>query len=324
VALHPYLDLIERRAVVFDGAMGTRIQAAGLTAADFGGERQQGNNDHLCITRADVIERIHSEYLEAGADVIETNSFQASRIRMQEWEVGELTREINLTAARIARGAADAFSTPSRPRFVAGAIGPSGMLPSSDDPALSGVSFAQLSETFQEQAGALVEGGADLIVIETQQDILETRAAIDGARAAFRELGRAVPLQVQVALDVTGRMLLGTDVGAVLAVLHGMRADIIGVNCSVGPEHLREPVRYLCQHAPGPVSVIPNAGLPRNVDGVASYPLGPDDMARELAQFVSEFGAPVIGGCCGSGPEHIVALIEAVAGAARATRQVVF
>jgi 5-methyltetrahydrofolate--homocysteine methyltransferase len=324
VALHPYLDLIERRAVVFDGAMGTRIQAAGLTAADFGGERQQGNNDHLCITRADVIERIHTEYLEAGADVIETNSFQASRIRMQEWGVGEHTREINLAAARIARAAADAFSTPSRPRFVAGAIGPSGMLPSSDDPALSGVSFGQLSETFQEQAGALVEGGADLIVIETQQDILETRAAIDGARAAFRELGRTVPLQVQVALDVTGRMLLGTDVGAVLAILHGMRADVIGVNCSVGPEHLREPVRYLCQHASGPVSVIPNAGLPRNVDGVASYPLGPDDMARELAQFVAEFGAPVIGGCCGSGPEHIVALIEAVGGAARAIRQVVF
>ena len=123
-----------------------------------------------------------------------------------------------------------------------------------------------------------------------------------------------MPLQVQVALDVTGRMLLGTDVGAVLAILHGMRADVIGVNCSVGPEHLREPVRYLCQHAPGPVSVIPNAGLPRNVDGVASYPLGPDDMARELAQFVSELGAPVVGGCCGSTPEHIVALREAVEG----------
>src|ERR1022692_4340348 len=182
--------------------MGTQIQAADLTAGDFGGDRQQGNNDHLSITRPDVIERIHSEYLEAGADVVETNSFQASRIRMQEWEVGEHTREINLSAARIARAAADAFSTPSRPRFVAGAIGPSGRLPSSDDPALSGVSFAQLSETFQEQAAALVEGGADLIVIETQQDILETRAAIDGARTAFRELGRSVPLQVQGALGV--------------------------------------------------------------------------------------------------------------------------
>ena len=324
MATHPYLDLIERRAVIFDGAMGTQIQGADLTAADFGGERQQGNNDHLSITRPDVIERIHTEYLEAGCDVVETNSFQASRIRMREWEVGEHTREINLCAARIARAAADAFATPSRPRFVAGAIGPSGMLPSSDDPALSGVSFAELSDTFREQAAALVEGGADLLVIETQQDILETRAAIDGARAAFRDLGRSVPLQVQVALDVTGRMLLGTDVGAVLAILHGMRADVIGVNCSVGPEHLREPVRYLCQHAPGPVSVIPNAGLPRNVDGVASYPLGPEDMARELGQFVSDFGAPVVGGCCGSTPAHIVALVEAVSSAARAPRQVVF
>jgi 5-methyltetrahydrofolate--homocysteine methyltransferase len=198
------------------------------------------------------------------------------------------------------------------------------MLPSSDDPALSGISFAGLSEAFCEQVAALVEGGADLIIIETQQDILETRAAIDGARAAFRELGRSVPLQVQVALDVTGRMLLGTDVGAVLAILQGMRADVIGVNCSVGPEHLREPVRYLCQHAPTPVSVIPNAGLPKNVDGVATYPLGPADMARELGQFVSELGAPVVGGCCGSTPEHIAALCEAVAGAGRAPRQVVF
>ena len=324
MAGHPYLELIERRAVVFDGAMGTQIQALDLTPADFGGDRQLGNNDHLSLARPDAIEGIHLAYLEAGADVVETNSFQASRIRMSEWGVGDHTREINLCAARIARKAADAYSTPSRPRFVAGSIGPSGMLPSSDDPALSGISFSGLSAAFCEQAAALVEGGADLIIIETQQDILETRAAIDGARAAFRELGRSVPLQVQVALDVTGRMLLGTDVGAVLTILQGMRADVIGVNCSVGPEHLREPVRYLCQHAPTPVSVIPNAGLPKNVDGVATYPLGPADMARELGQFVSELGAPVVGGCCGSTPEHIVALCEAVAGAGRAPRQVVF
>jgi 5-methyltetrahydrofolate--homocysteine methyltransferase len=318
------MELIERRAVVFDGAMGTQIQALDLTAADFGGEGQLGNNDHLSITRPGVIEAIHSAYLEAGADVVETNSFQASRLRMQEWEVGEHTHEINLAAARIARKAADAFGTPSRPRFVAGAIGPSGMLPSSDDPALSGVSFADLAEAFREQAAGLIEGGADLLVIETQQDILETRAAIDGARAAFAQVGRAVPLQVQAALDVTGRMLLGTDVAAVLAILHGMRADVIGVNCSVGPEHLREPVRYLCAHAPLPVSVIPNAGLPKNVDGVAFYPLGADDMARELRQFVSDLGAGVIGGCCGTTPEHTAALVEALAGAERPVRQVVF
>jgi 5-methyltetrahydrofolate--homocysteine methyltransferase len=324
VAEHPYLDLIERRTVVFDGAMGTQIQALDLTAADFGGERQLGNNDHLSVSRPDAIEAIHAAYLEAGADVIETNSFQASPIRMREWGVGEHTHEINLCAARIARRAADAFSTPSRPRFVAGAIGPSGMLPSSDDPALSGVAFGELSEAFREQAAGLIEGGADLLVIETQQDILETRAAIDGARTAAVQAGRRVPLQVQAALDVTGRMLLGTDVGALLSILHGMRADVIGVNCSVGPEHLREPVRYLCAHAPRPVSVIPNAGLPKNVDGVAFYPLGADDMARELREFVTEFGTGVIGGCCGTTPEHISVLCEAVAGALRARRQVVF
>jgi 5-methyltetrahydrofolate--homocysteine methyltransferase len=309
-----YLDLIAERTVVFDGAMGTRLQEAGL----------EGNNDHFSITRPDVIESIHASYLEAGADVVETNSFQASRLRMTEWGVGDETRDINVAAARIARRCADEFETPSRPRYVAGAIGPSGMLPSSDDPALSGISFADLSEVFREQAAGLLEGGADLLVIETQQDILETRAAMDGARAAMRDAGRDVPLQVQAALDVTGRMLLGTDVAALVAILHGMRADVIGVNCSVGPEHLRDPVRFLCARAPVPVSVIPNAGLPRNVDGVAHYPLGAEEMARELAAFVAEFGAPVVGGCCGTGPDHVRALVEAVGRARRAPRQVVF
>jgi 5-methyltetrahydrofolate--homocysteine methyltransferase len=319
-----YLELVGERTVVFDGAMGTQIQALDLTAEDYGGERQLGNVDHLSLTRPDAIEQIHLGYLEAGCDVIETNSFQASPIRMEEWGVGEATHEINLRAAQIARRAADSFATPSRARFVAGAIGPSGMLPSSDDPALSGITFNQLSEAFRLQARGLIEGGADLLVIETQQDILETRAAVDGCRAAFGDAGRSVPLQVQAALDVTGRMLLGTDIAAVLAILHAMRVDVIGVNCSVGPEHLREPVRYLCENAPLPVSVIPNAGLPRNVDGVAFYPLGADDMARQLAEFVREFGAPIVGGCCGTGTGHIAALVEAVGSASRAPRQVVF
>ncbi len=319
-----YLDLVKHRTIVFDGAMGTQIQVQGLTADDFGGAALEGNNDYLSVTRPDVIERIHLGYLEAGADVVETNSFQACRLRMHEWGVGEATYEINLRAAQIARRAADQYATPARPRFVAGSIGPSGMLPSGDDPSLSAIGFDELSSAFCEQARGLVDGGCDLLIIETQQDILETRAAIDGARAAVREGSRAVPLQVQVALDVTGRMLLGTDISAVLGILHGLRADVIGVNCSVGPEHLREPVRYLCQHAPTPVAVIPNAGLPRNVDGVAFYPLGPDDMARELAAFVSKFGAPIVGGCCGTDTRHIAALAQAVASARRATRQVVF
>ncbi|MDX6549333.1 MAG: 5-methyltetrahydrofolate--homocysteine methyltransferase [Gaiellales bacterium] len=263
------MELVRERTVVFDGAMGTQIQALDLTAEDYGGTRQNGNVDHLSVTRPDMIEQIHLGYLEAGADVIETNSFQASPIRMEEWGVGDATHEINLRAAQIARRAADAFATPSRGRFVAGAIGPSGMLPSSDDPALSGITFNQLADAFRAQARGLIEGGVDLLVIETQQDILETRAAVDGCRAAFTDAGRSLPLQVQAALDVTGRMLLGTDIAAMLAILHAMRVDVIGVNCSVGPEHLREPVRYLCERAPMPVSVIPNAGLPRNVDGVA-------------------------------------------------------
>ncbi len=318
------MQLVARRTVVFDGAMGTQIQSLDLTEHDYGGAGQLGNVDHLSLTRPDAIEQIHLGYLDAGADVVETNSFQASPIRMQEWGVGDATHEINLRAAQIARRAADSFSTASRPRFVAGAIGPSGMLPSSDDPALSGVTFNQLSNAFRVQALGLIEGGADLLLIETQQDILETRAAVDGCRAAFGESGRVLPLQVQAALDVTGRMLLGTDVAAVLAILHVMRVDVIGVNCSVGPEHLREPVRYLCEQGPLPVSVIPNAGLPRNVDGAAFYPLGADEMAGQMAEFVREFGAAVVGGCCGTTPQHVAALVEAVASVATATRQVVF
>ncbi|MGZ4431774.1 MAG: homocysteine S-methyltransferase family protein, partial [Gaiellales bacterium] len=216
-----YLDLVKHRTIVFDGAMGTQIQVQGLTADDFGGAALEGNNDYLSITRPDVIERIHLGYLEAGADVVETNSFQACRLRMHEWGVGEATYEINLRAAQIARRAADQYATPARPRFVAGSIGPSGMLPSGDDPSLSAIGFDELSSAFCEQARGLVDGGCDLLIIETQQDILETRAAIDGARAAVREGSRAVPLQVQVALDVTGRMLLGTDISAVLGILHG-------------------------------------------------------------------------------------------------------
>jgi len=319
-----YLDVVARRPVLFDGAMGTRIQEASLSADDFGGERQVGNNDHLSITRPDLIEQIHHEYLEAGADAVETNTFQASPIRMREWGLEELAFEMNLRAAQIARRAADEHATSSRPRFVAGSIGPSGMLPSGTDPALSGVGFGGLSAAFAVQAGGLLEGGVDLLLIETQQDILETRAAIDGARAAFRAAGRSVPIQVQVALDVTGRMLLGTDIQAVLTILLAMRADVVGANCSVGPEHLREPVRYLCERSPVPVSVIPNAGLPKNVDGVASYPLGPADMAEALAAFVSEFGTEIIGGCCGSTYEHIAALSDALTTMRRHVRQVVF
>src|SRR4051794_4119788 len=299
--------------------MGTQIQDAELTAGDFGGK--EGANDYLTLTRGDFIRDIHRAYLEAGADVVETNSFQASSIKLEEWGLEEVTFELNSEAARLARQACDEYSTPVTPRFVAGSMGPTGMLPSGNDPSLSLIGFDELAEIFCQQAHGLIAGGADLLIIETMQDILELRAAIHGSRLAFAQAGRAVPIQAQVALDVTGRMLLGTDIAAVATILRAMRADIIGLNCSVGPEHLREPVRWLCENVPEPISVIPNAGIPKNVDGRAVYPMGPEELAERLAAFVRDHGCEIVGGCCGSTPEHIVRLVELVGATPRKRRR---
>ena len=313
-----YLALVRSRTVIKDGAMGTQVQAGNLTAADYGGH--EGNVDHLSLSKPDFIKGIHRAYLEAGADYLITNSFQSTRIRLEEWGLADTTHECNEQAARIARAVADEFATASRPRFVAGSVGPTGMLPSGNDPTLSAITYPELVELFREQTVGLLAGGIDVVQVETMQDILETRAAIAGCRRAFTEAGRSVPIQVTVALDVTGRMLLGTDIAAVATILRGMKADIIGANCSVGPEHLREPVRYLCQECDLPVAVIPNAGLPLNVDGETVYPLGASDMAEQMAAFVHDHGANVIGGCCGSTPEHIRQMVEAV-GATTARRR---
>ena len=312
----PYLQALRRRVLVFDGAMGTSLQSCNLTPESFGGPQLEGWIDGLTLHSPDVVRGIHRSFLDAGCDVVETNSFQASPLRLAEWHNAERAHELNAGAAALARSVCDEFSTPERRRFVAGSIGPSGLLPSSDDPSLGNVRFEDLVETFRVQARGLVEGGADLVIVETQQDILETRAAIFGARAAFADLGRAVPIQAQVSLDTSGRMLLGTDIGAVLVILESLRVDVVGLNCSTGPEHMREPVRWLCEHTQLPISCIPNAGLPRNVAGNAVYPLEPAPMAEELSQFVREFGVNVVGGCCGTTPEHLRELVSRVAGLA--------
>jgi 5-methyltetrahydrofolate--homocysteine methyltransferase len=308
----PYLDAVRRRVLVFDGAMGTSLQSCNLTADSFGGAQQEGWIDGLTLFSPDVVTGIHRSFLEVGCDVVETNSFQATPLRLAEWHNAERTHELNATAASLARGVCAEFSTQDKPRFVAGSMGPSGFLPSSDDPSLGNVQFGELVEAFRAQARGLIEGGADLLIVETQQDILETRAAIFGARAAFTDLGRAVPVQAQVSLDTSGRMLLGTDIGAVLAIFEALRVDVVGLNCSTGPEHMREPIRYLCEHTRLPISCIPNAGLPRNVGGQAVYPLEPGPMAAELAGFVREFGVNVVGGCCGTTPEHLRELVSLV------------
>ncbi len=306
----PYLLALDARVLVFDGAMGTSIQSLDLNADDFGGK--EGCNDVLVVTRPDVIRTIHASFLAVGCDVIETDTFNATRLRLNEYGLGDRTHEINLAAARLARSVADEFSTPERPRFVAGSMGPTGMLPSSDDPMLGIMTFGDLAEIYREQASALVEGGVDLLIVETSQDILELKAAVAGARAAIQASGRAVAIQTQVTLDTSGRMLMGTDVGASMVIMEAMDADVIGLNCSTGPDHMREPVRYLTEYCTKPISVIPNAGLPLNVGGKAVYPMKPEPMAAALVEFVEEFGVNVVGGCCGTTPEHLRLVVERV------------
>jgi 5-methyltetrahydrofolate--homocysteine methyltransferase len=309
-----YLDLLAEKIVVFDGAMGTSIQKHELEAADFGGERYAGCNDYLVLQKPQIIEAIHASFLEAGCDVIETCTFRANRITMAEYGLADEVPAINRAAAELARRVADRFGTAERYRFVAGSIGPSGKLPGSSDPALSDTSFADLADVFREQAEALIEGGCDLLLLETSQDMLEVKAAIMGLQHAFALTGRKIPLQVQVTLDANGRMLLGTDVAAVLASLERMPVDVLGLNCSTGPDQMREPLSYLGENSSRPVSCLPNAGLPVNVGGEAVYPLAPGDFARELSDFVERFGLNVVGGCCGTTPEHLRLLVERLAG----------
>ncbi len=320
----PYLDALHRRVLVFDGAMGTSLQAIEPTIEDFGGAELEGWIDGLVLHAPAIVERVHRSFLEVGADVVETCTFQATPLRLAEWGTGNAARthELNATAATLARRLCDAFATADKPRFVAGSMGPTGFLPSSDDPSLGNITFAELAEAFRVQARGLIEGGADLLIIETAQDILEVKAAVFGSRAAFADTGRRLPIQAQVTLDVSGRMLLGTDVDAALTILEGLRVDAVGLNCSTGPEHMRDPIRHLCSHTRLPVACIPNAGLPLNVEGRAVFPLAAVPMAEELEKFVREVGVNAVGGCCGTTPEHIRELVARVAGIVPRDREV--
>ncbi|MBV8527379.1 MAG: homocysteine S-methyltransferase family protein, partial [Candidatus Dormibacteraeota bacterium] len=312
------LQAVARRTLVFDGAIGTTLQAANPTVEDFGGAKLEGWIDGLVLHAPHLIERVHRSFLDVGCDGVTTCSFQASALRLAEWGQREQTFDLNRAAAALARRLCDEYATPDQPRFVVGSMGPSGFLPASSDPTLGGIAFSELVDSFCVQAHGLVEGGADLLAIETGQDILEIKAAVFGARAAFERAGHAVPILTSVSLDQTGRMLLGTDIGAVLTILEGLEADIIGINCSTGPDYMSEPVRYLCSNTTRPISCIPNAGLPVNVGGVACYQLEPGPMAADLARFVQDYGASIVGGCCGTTPEHIAALIAAVSQVERA------
>jgi 5-methyltetrahydrofolate--homocysteine methyltransferase len=310
-----YLKAVSERVVVYDGGMGATLEQFDLTPEDYGGLAGKCH-EALVLNRPDVIEGVHASMLEAGAEVVETDTFQASRIKLGEWGLAEHTLEINTQAAAIARRAAGEH------RFVAGSIGPTGYLPASEDPSLGQIRFGELVEVFTEQSSGLIDGGADLLIIETAQDILEVKAAIFGARAAFADAGRVLPIHASVSLLPNGgKMLLGTDISAVLTTLEALRVDVIGLNCSTGPEDMRDAIRFLGEYCPVPVACIPNAGLPlQGPDGETIFPEQPEPLAEALEEFVERYGVSIVGGCCGTTPAHIAAIVERVAGRSAAQR----
>src|SRR5918912_1235879 len=312
--MRDYLKAISQRVVIFDGGMGATLEQFDLTEEDYGGLKGKCH-EALVLNRPDVIKGVHESMLEAGAEVVETDSFQASRLKLDEWGLGENTLEINTKAAQIAREAV------GEERFVAGSIGPTGMLPASDDPTLGRVRFGELVEVFTEQATGLVNGGADLLIIETAQDILEVKAAVFGARQAFEKTGTTLPIQTSVSLlPQGGKMLLGTDIRSVLTTLSALDVQVIGLNCSTGPEDMRDAIRFLGENAPVPVHCIPNAGIPiQGPNGETMFPEHPEPLAATLGEFVERYGVGIVGGCCGTTPEHISAIAERVRGMIAAT-----
>ncbi|MHB8293955.1 MAG: methionine synthase [Acidimicrobiales bacterium] len=311
-----YMAALESRVVIFDGAMGTNLQLAELSADDFGGPSLEGCNEMLTISRPDVVASIHDRFCSAGVDVIETDTFGANSIVLAEYESAGRAAELNLAGARIAREVAGSHSTPSRPRFVAGSMGPGTKLPS-----LGHIGFPELSRAYEEQAAALIEGGVDLLMIETIYDLLQAKAAVIGARRAMARARRRLPLQLQVTVESTGRMLVGSDIATATAALAPLRPDVLGLNCATGPREMSEHLRYLSEHWAGKVACLPNAGLPSVRDGRTHYDLTPEELATFHRGFVSDFGVSVIGGCCGTTPEHLGAVVRSCSSLEPAARQ---
>jgi 5-methyltetrahydrofolate--homocysteine methyltransferase len=297
-----------RPVLVFDGATGTSLQQMNLGAEDFGGAALEGCNENLVVTRPDAVQAVHRQFLEVGADVIETDTFGAASIVLAEYGLEDQAFALNKRAAELARAIADQYSTPDKPRFVAGSIGPTTKLPT-----LGHIDFDTMKASFREQAEGLLAGDVDLFIVETCQDVLQIKAALQGIEEAFNAAGERRPLMVSVTMETTGTMLVGSDIAAVVAILEPFPIDVLGLNCATGPEQMKEHVRYLSEHCPFVVSCIPNAGLPENIGGVAHYRLTPTEMKMQLMHFVEDLGVQVIGGCCGTTPAHIGALAELAA-----------
>ena len=305
-----YLDAVQSGIVIFDGATGTNLQTVGLTADDFGGPDLEGCNEYLNLTRPDVIRDLHRSFLDVGVDVVETNTFGAFSVPLAEYGLEDRAYEIAAAGASLAREVVDEYvAKDGKPRYVAGSIGPGTKFAT-----LGQVTYRDLVAAYEEMAAGLIEGGADLLIIETQFDLLGAKAAIAGARKAMSVAGVELPLQTQVTIELTGRMLPGTEIGAALTSLGATGPDVIGLNCATGPAEMWEPLRHLSRHSLTPVSAIPNAGLPQVVDGEVVYDLTPESLADHLHDFATELGVGVIGGCCGTTPEHMAAVVSRVRG----------
>ncbi len=310
-----FLQAVKERVVVYDGAMGTNIQFRNPTVDDFWGK--EGCNELLVLSRPDIVRDIHASFFAVGCDVVETNTFGSTRIVLAEYDLQDQTTELNLAAARLAKQVALQFSTPERPRFVAGSMGPTTKLPS-----LGHILFDAMAAAYQEQALALIEGGVDVLLIETSQDLLQAKAALAGTFDAMQRAGKRLPVSVQVTLEATGTMLLGTEIGAALTALEPFDIDTIGLNCATGPVEMNDAVRYLGLNCTKHISVLPNAGLPQNDRGRAVYKLTPQELAINLKHFVVDYGVRIVGGCCGTTPDHLKAVVDAVSGVMTAPRHV--
>ncbi|MEX2116176.1 MAG: methionine synthase, partial [Bacteroidota bacterium] len=304
-----FTDILKEKIVVFDGATGTHLQGQNLTPDDFGGEPLAGCNENLVVTRPDAVRLVHKDYLEAGCDVIETNSFGSTPIVLAEYGLQDSAYDLNYRAAVIAKEMAHEYSTKGHPRFVAGSMGPTTKLPS-----LGHMGFVAMANTYQIQARGLIEGGVDLLSVETCQDLLQVKAALSGIHDCFKEIKTRVPIIVSVTVETMGTMLLGTEIAAALTAIEPYDVDVFGMNCATGPKEMSEHIRTLSASSPMPIFVMPNAGLPENIGGHAHYHLTPEELVRFLSHFVKDLGVQVVGGCCGTTKEHIRQLVEAVGG----------
>ena len=306
-----------RPVLVFDGAMGTSLQAQELTAADFGGPEYEGCNEYLIETNPDAVRKVHRDFLTAGADVIETDTFGATSLVLAEYDLGAKAYDLNRKAAELAKELTTEFSTEEKPRFVAGSIGPTTKLPT-----LGHIGYDEMKATYVEQVEGLYDGDVDLFLVETCQDVLQIKAALNAIEEVFDKKGERRPLMVSVTMETTGTMLVGSDVGAMLAILEPYPIDILGLNCATGPDRMAEHIRYLSANSPFVISCIPNAGLPENVGGHAHYKLTPMELRMALIHFVEDLGVQVVGGCCGTRPDHIQQLAEMAQGLAPKARPV--